>query len=116
MAKYKNFILIQIANIIFSLASVVTKFVSVVWQEQGMMNIRFVSGVVFYVILLGIYAIFWQKIMKKTDLSSAYLCKGMVIFWSLLWAFLLLDEKITVWNLIGTMLIFVGMTVVMKNE
>ncbi len=116
MAKYKNFMKIQIANIIFSLASVVTKFVSVVWQEQGIFNIKFVSGVALYVVLLGIYAVFWQRIMKKIDLSSAYLCKGMVIFWSLLWAYLLLNENITGLNLIGTILIFVGTTVVMKNE
>lgn len=116
MAKFKDFMKIQIANIIFSFASVVTKFVSVVWQEQGILNVKFVSGVSLYVVLLGIYAVFWQKIMKKTDLSSAYLCKGMVIFWSLLWAYLLLNESITVKNLIGTILIFVGTTVVMRHE
>lgn len=116
MGSFKDFMKIQIANIIFSFASVVTKFVSVVWQEQGMLNLKFVSGVALYVMLLGIYAVFWQKIMKTTDLSAAYLCKGMVIFWSLLWAYLLLNENITVMNLIGTILIFIGTTVVMRNE
>lgn len=116
MGRYKDFFKIQIANIIFSLASVVTKFVSVVWQEQGIFNIKFMAGVLLYVTLLGIYAVFWQKIMKKVELSAAYLCKGMVIFWSLLWAYLLLDEKITIFNLLGTVIIFVGTTVVMKSE
>ncbi len=116
MERWKDFIKIQAINILFSLASITTKFVSIIWQEKGIFNWEFIGGAAIYLFLLGIYAVCWQKIIKKMDLSSAYLCKGMVIFWSLLWAYLLLNEKITIYNIIGTMIIFIGTTVVIKNE
>lgn len=116
MSNYKEFLKIQAANIIFSLSSIVTKYVSVIWQRQGILNGKFALGVALYASLLGIYAVLWQFIMKKTELSVAYFCKGTVIFWSLLWSCLFFDEKITLFNLMGTAFIFIGITVVMKSE
>ena len=67
------------------------------------------------VLVLGLYAVVWQQIIKRMDISVAYANRSVAIFWSMLWAFLLFDEQITVQNLIGAGLIFIGTWVVNKD-
>ena len=68
------------------------------------------------ILVLGIYALIWQQIIKRVDISVAYANRSMAIFWSMLWAFLLFKEQITLQNLIGVALIFVGTWVVNSDD
>ena len=61
---------------------------------------------------LGGYAIFWQQIIKRYELSIAYANRAFAIFWSMLWAFLIFGERITPKNLIGVAVIFTGIMLV----
>ena len=64
---------------------------------------------------LGMYAIFWQQIIKRVDLSVAYANRAFAIFWSTLWAVVLFKEKITPANAIGIIVIFLGILLVNKD-
>lgn len=57
----------------------------------------------------------WQKLLKKVDLSIAYVNKGMLLFWSMIWSVVIFREEITILNIIGTIIIFVGIMVVNEN-
>ena len=67
------------------------------------------------ILVLGIYAIVWQQIIKRVDISVAYANRSVAVFWSMLWAFLFFQEQITVQNIIGAALIFVGTWVVNRD-
>lgn len=64
---------------------------------------------------LGMYAIFWQQIIKRVDLSVAYANRAFAIFWSTLWAVILFREKITPANTIGIVVIFLGILLVNRD-
>ena len=66
-------------------------------------------------IVLASYAFLWQKLLKKVDLSIAYVNKGMLLFWSMIWSVVIFREDITILNIIGTIIIFVGIMVVNEN-
>lgn len=66
--------------------------------------------------ILGIYAIVWQQIIKRVDISIAYANRSMAIFWSMLWAAVLFHEQITFQNILGVALIFAGTWVVNSSE
>ena len=66
--------------------------------------------------LTGIYAIFWQKILKRVDLSIAYMSKGVTLFWTLFWSVLIFDESVTLRNVIGLIFIFVGIAFINRDE
>lgn len=68
------------------------------------------------ILVLGIYAVIWQQIIKRVDISIAYANRSLAIFWSMLWAFLLFKEQITAQNLVGVALIFVGTWVVNSSD
>lgn len=67
--------------------------------------------VVFYGIslgLLGIYAIFWQQILKYFSLTEAFFNKAVIVVWGMVWGVLFFREGITLNMIIGAVIIIVG--------
>ena len=79
-------------------------------------NIRLVVIVASMFVILFIYAIIWQKVIKKIDVSVAYANKSSYIFWTQLAAIFLFKEHITLSNIIGIIIIFCGIMVVNNDR
>lgn len=116
MEKIKYYLGMQILNIIYSLSSVILKLASAAWKNQGLFSGKMLFYMLLFVLLMGIYAFFWQKVIKRISLSTAYLSKGLNLFWTLLWAKLIFGELITIPNLLGTGIIFCGTLMVTADE
>jgi drug/metabolite transporter (DMT)-like permease len=65
---------------------------------------------------LVLYAFIWQKALKVFPLVKAYSNKAVVIIWNLLWASVLLGERITWENLIGSAIIMAGIVMVSGDD
>lgn len=114
--KIRIFLILQLMNILYSLNSVMIKVVSNRWESDGLFVFSTVSILIAAVFIMVIYALLWQHILSKVDLIVAYMCKGMIIFWGMLWAVLLFDEHIGILNMLGTVLIFCGTYLVSADE
>lgn len=110
------FFLLQVMNVIYSLSSVLVKCASLSWELNGFVSLKTMSILLMAVVLLGVYAVLWQMILSKVDLSAAYMCKGMIVFWGVFWAALFFHEKISIFNILGAILICTGTFWVMKYE
>ena len=66
-------------------------------------------------IILGVYAIIWQQLLKKFDVSIAYANKAMGLLWSIVWAILIFNETITIKNVIGVVIVIIG-TIIVNSE
>ena len=64
------------------------------------------------ILILGFYAIAWQQIIKRCDLSVAYANRSMAILWSLVWTVIFFHESLTVKNIIGVLIVFAGTMIV----
>jgi len=64
--------------------------------------------------VLGIYAVIWQQIIKRTEISRAYMFKGTVLIFVLILSVLLFGEKITLPNIIGATMIVCGIVLFSK--
>lgn len=114
--NFKNFIFIQISVLIYSFVSVLSKISAINLKSSGIFSIGFMFSVFMMFVFLGIYAILWQKILKTNKLSFAYINKGFVLTWTMLWARLIFGESITAMNLLGIAIITAGILMVTKNE
>lgn len=103
-SKIKQIILLQLAVVIYTFAGVMAKFASA--HKDNILLLVVFMGL--EVMILGVYAIFWQQLIKHFDLTVAYANRAMAILWSLVWASLFFKEKITVQNLIGVGIVLVG--------
>ncbi len=57
---------------------------------------------------MGLYAILWQQIITRMELSVAYMFKGTSLIFVLLLSALIFGEAITPQNIVGAMFIIVG--------
>lgn len=110
------FLLMQVMNVVFSLNSVLMKLASISWQANGLFALKTMAVLFASVAVLGVYAVAWQAILSKVDLFHAYLNKGTVVFWSLLWSAVVFGEQITMFNIVGSVVIFLGLMMVNYHE
>lgn len=112
----KDILILQAVFIVFSLSSVVSKLASAEMASlDSIFNPRFIFLAVLDVVILGIYALLWQQVIKKWELSVAYANKAMTLFWGLLAGALLFHEQITVTKIGGVAVVFMGV-VIMNSE
>lgn len=60
------------------------------------------------ILLLGIYAIGWQQIIKRIPLTLAFANKSVTVIWGLIWGAIFYHEQITIGKVVGAMLIISG--------
>ena len=89
---------------IYATVSIATKFTSM----QEMLSLRYFMGLAIVVAMLGIYAIIWQQVLKRIELTTAYMFKGTSLIFVLLFSALIFNETITLWNVVGAAFIVGG--------
>lgn len=99
---------LQLVVMIYTLSSVAAKFTS----GYEPLSLPFLLFYGTEILILGIYAIAWQQIIKRCDLSVAYANRSMAILWSLIWTVLFFHETLTVKNIIGVLIVFAGTMIV----
>ena len=113
--RRKALFLLHLNILIFSFTGVFSKFAAESIRANGLFSIRTVFWGILIVANCGIYAIFWQYILKLFEVNVAYSHSAVYNIWSLVWAWLIFSEKINLGNLAGTVLIIAGIWVI-RNE
>jgi len=108
----KLLIVLQLIVCVYTLSGIAAKLAS----NYEFLSMGFILCYGLEIAILGVYAIAWQQIIKRVDISIAYANRSMAIFWSMLWASILFKEEITIQNLLGVGLIFAGTWVVNGSE
>ena len=67
-------------------------------------------------VLLAVYAILWQRILRSMPLTRAFSNKAVTIIWGMLWGAVLFGEIITANKLIGSLVIAIGVLVLMTEH
>ena len=110
--QIKDILMLQIVFFIYSINSVVAKFASA--QEPFSLNFILLYGLELCV--LGVYAILWQQLIKRMELSVAYSNKSVVLLWAMVFGALLFKEQITLTKVAGILLVIVGIVVLNSEE
>ncbi len=71
---------------------------------------QYISFVVGAVGILGVYAIIWQQLIQRMNISLAYMFKGLGVVFALLICHYVFGEVITLKNTIGALIIIGGIT------
>ncbi len=65
--------------------------------------------------ILFVYAIAWQQIIKKIPIVSAYVNKSVTVIWGIIFGHLVFGESITVQKVFGVLIIIFGVYLVMSD-
>lgn len=110
--RLKDILILQAVIVIYTLSSVMAKLAS----GQEAFSAPFLLFYLAELMILGVYAILWQQMIKKFELSVAYTNRAMALLWSMLWAVVLFHDRVTMKNVIGVALVIVGTLIVNGGE
>ena len=116
MGKTKDYVQLHLNILLFSLAGIFSKLASIQYNKEGLTSVWLYVFLFLMIADCGIYAIAWQKVIKKFTLSTAYANKSVYLIWSQIWAVLIFRENLTVNNIIGMLIVFIGVMVVQRYE
>ena len=99
---------------LFSFTSVFSKLASQQFNKHGLFSAGMIGFSFLMLLNCFVYAIAWQKVIKKFDLNVAYANRTVYLIWSQIWAVFIFHESLTVTNMIGLLVVFIGVLVVQK--
>lgn len=103
-SNFKRYLLLHILLLVFSLSSICSKLAA----GAEVMSFRFIVLYGMVIMLLGLYAIFWQQIIKNMPLTAAYANRAVTVFWGMVWGLLIFKERITLGKAAGAALVIAG--------
>ena len=109
--KINNYIYLNILLLFYSFCGVFSKQAA----SYDFMSFKFILFYGISMLILGIYAIFWQQILKKFTLTTAFFNKAVIVIWGMIWGALFFKETITLNMIIGAIIVLVGIGLVVKD-
>lgn len=112
MKKINKFVWLHLLLFFFSFCGVFSKLAA----QNDFLSLKFVLFYGISILILGIYAILWQQILKKFDLIIAFSNKAITIVWGMLWGFIIFKEVLTIKMIIGAIIVLIGVVLVVKDD
>lgn len=111
-SSYHVYFLLHCLLLFYSLGAVCSKMAG----KAEFLSAPFIFYYSLVLLNLFIYAILWQQILKRIPLITAFANKAIVVVWGMIWGVLLFKETISIWNVIGTIVIILGIFMVVRSD
>lgn len=108
----KDMGILHIMLAIYSFGSVLSKMAA----KTDFMSTNFILLYICIVMVIGMYAIVWQQIIKKLPLTTAFANKAVTVIWGMIWGYLIFDEKMSINKLVGSLLVIAGIIIYAKSD
>lgn len=108
----REIIYVLVLYMFYSLIGIIGKYNA---ETSYVGSIRFWLLLSLQCIGLLLFSLVWQRILKRLQLSIAYLFKGTTIIWAMLLATIIFKETVTINNMIGGVMIIIGIGVVLSE-
>ncbi len=108
----KVYIALHIMLMVYSMGTICSKMAA----KQDFLSFKFCFFYGLIILLLGLYAVGWQQIIKRLPLTTAFANKAVTVIWGLVWGRLFFAESITIGKIIGVILVVIGIVVFAKAD
>ena len=108
----KVFIALHLLLLFYSLSSVLSKLAA----GQRFLSLSFILCYGGMILILGVYAIGWQQILKRLPQTVAFANKAVTLVWSMVFGALLFNESIGPKQLIGCALAVAGVLLFVQPD
>ncbi|MDR0813165.1 MAG: transporter [Oscillospiraceae bacterium] len=105
--RLKNLLTLHILFAAYSFCGVLIKFAA----RQEFLSFGFIAFYAGSLIILAVYSLVWQRILRIMPLTTAFSNKGVTVIWGIIWGLVLFGESITLPKVIAAVLIVSGIAV-----
>lgn len=110
--KFKNYLFLHGSLFLYSIGAIFAKTAA----SKEFPSLEFVFFYGLFLLILFIYAILWQQILKKLPLTVAFANKAIVILWGILWGCLFFNETLRWGMFLGAIIIIIGIYLVVSDD
>ena len=107
-----NVLFLCMAVAVYSISSVFTKLAA----GYAFLSIHYFICLIGVVVVLGVYAILWQMILKRVPLSVAYPFRSLGVVYGLAIAGFAFHEPITWQNMLGGAIVMFGLFIMTTGK
>lgn len=100
----KTYFLLHLLLMMYSAGGILSKLAA----RETFLSGNFVLLYAGVVAVLAVYAVGWQQVLKRIDLSAAYANKAVTVVWGCVWGLLVFREHLTAGKAIGAALVLCG--------
>lgn len=111
-SRIKTLLLLHILLLFYSFADVASKFAA----GFDLLSIGFIVCYLIVLVILAIYALGWQQVIKRMPLTSAYANRGITIVWGIFWGAVFFAEPVTLFKVLGAVMIIAGIALFSQEE
>lgn len=105
--KLKTLILLQLLLAFYSCSGIFSKLAG----QTSFLSLKFIANYSAVILILGIYAIAWQQIIKVLPLSLAFANKAITLVWGIIWGVVFFQETITPGKVAGAVIVMAGVLI-----
>ena len=102
-----TFFLLHLVLMLYSVSGIFSKLAA----QTDFLSLPFCLYYGGVLLLLGIYAIAWQQIIKRMPLTTAFANKAMTVVWGMVWGILFFKESLSFGKLVGAALVIAGVVI-----
>lgn len=95
---------LHLLMLVYSFAAVLSKSAA----AEPVLSGRFIVFYTGMLLILVVYALAWQRVIKHLPLSFAFANKAVTVVWGMLWGAMLFGEELTPLMIIGAVMIVSG--------
>jgi drug/metabolite transporter (DMT)-like permease len=110
--KFKNYLFLHASLLLYSTGAIFAKLAS----SKDFFSFEFIFYYGLFLLVLFVYAILWQQILKKFPLTVAFANKAITIIWGILWGYLFFGEALRWGMLLGSVIIITGIYMVVSDD
>lgn len=112
MSKAKPYIILNIIILLYSFSSIFSKIAA----GKAFLSSEWCIFYGLVILIMGIYAIFWQQVLKNVSLNVAYANKAVTLIWGMIWGAVIFKETISLTNVIGAVIVFIGVILMVTGK
>lgn len=109
---FKIYVLLHLVIVLYSIIGIFSKSAA----ENEFMSKGFIGSYLMVLLLLCIYALFWQQILKHISLITASLNKSITIIWGMFFGVIVFDENINTNMIVGAGIVLLGVGLVVTDQ
>ncbi|AWW27110.1 transporter [Acetobacterium carbinolicum] len=110
--KLRNYFFLHASLLLYSIGSVFSKLAS----QEDFLSLGFIFFYGLFLMVLFVYALLWQQILKRFPLTVAFANKAITILWGIVWGYLIFGEPLRLGMLLGSIIIVSGIYLVVSDE
>lgn len=110
--KIKTLLFLHVILLLYSSSNIFSKLAGI----QEFLSLQFFIYYGIVLLILFIYAILWQKVIKLLPLTTAFANKAVTVIWGIVFGMFIFGESLSLGKVIGSILIILGIIFYTKSS